>query len=894
MRGFLGGLLGSKKKASQDCLDELIAELCGDGVSSKVWEDVIAFENLEDELESAPKREKLVVCLSTCADNIFALLHLCVDSIGGELAAKAGTFDEAAETRLANSLVILSYLLAATPPGTAQGFQTINPENEKQRREAGNIAFMERLWTVDDSRGRPLGECIADSILKCLFHDGFTVDLPPHDEEGDTRDSIDGVIPALLWAEGVGPEGSNQPAEDGVQSNRVVALQALIALISGGSPSADLEAADSAGASDQLARFLILDTRALRYLCEPQRTVPFRRELFYSLLSVALGYDPHGYGVPYGGYFAGAKQEAFAQLCLQALGLLLQDVQDATFSGGSLCVSQCLLVTRPQEQLFPKKALAENDLPASHFFRELLLSISTEREVSFMMDGVASLLGTVGKERGSYLPSSLRLPPFLPEVLLLVLHLTASRPVIEYACEQEEIANLLEGVLQAACQTPEHVSENALSAVEAAILLNLTAYREVCIELDEDFEGGLPDDLPDFEGSGADLVALAALTQASESIGKCKGSSFHRSIIEMNLATFANLSIFADGFCVEVTSRIFSIFDRCAKAAQVVRGRDGLAIFLPILLEAFNNVLQYKYVPNVNLAYGLMTRHAQFKEMASLISQELEKASRLDPSSDNQQWLMDLQTHLHVITVLLDVTVPMLEAEVSKKDISSSDEAKDLLPRCILGLMPPPHAFQLRSLLPCAFTHFGCEHVLAASVGNGPLAPLWEVEEDSELQDDETQPQAFEVRARRAEDDKKKRHGTARERSSSSRATDRSSSRSRGIRRANGSSSHGDDKLSSPGRQTATVEARAEEPANSSEPSAPARGAVSSSPGMGFQAEAGNPANEAEATKPVVQDKSAGLTDALPEAIKAQLEAAAAAGLDIKSLLQSLQPTEAS
>merc|ERR1711972_470602 len=120
-----------------------------------------------------------------------------------------------------------------------------------------------------------------------------------------------------------------------------------------------------------------------------------------------------------------------------------------------------------------------------------------------------------------------------------------------------------------------------------------------------------------------------------------------------------------------------------------------------------------------------MTRHAQFKEMSSLISQQLGEEAGEDVSSEIQQWWIDFQTHLHVITALLDVTVPMLEAEVSKNDIPSSDEAKDLLPRCILGLMPPPHAFQLRSLLPCAFTHFGCEHVLAASVGNGPLAPLW-------------------------------------------------------------------------------------------------------------------------------------------------------------------------
>lgn len=349
----------------------------------------------------------------------------------------------------------------------------------------------------------------------------------------------------------------------------------------------------------------------------------------------------------------------------------------------------------------------------------------------------------------------------------------------------------------------------------------------------------------------------------------------------MSLATVANLSTFADGFCVEVTSRIFSIFDRSAKAAKITRGTDGLANFLPILLEAFNNVLQYKYVPNVNLAYGLMTRHAQFKEIASVIAQQLEEAG-----SDCQQWLIDMQTPLHVINVLLDVAVPMLEAGVAKNDISTSDEAKDLLPRCILDLMPPPHAFQLRSILPCAFTHFGCEHVLAACVGNGPLAPLWEAdEEDSEAQDE---PQASEARARRADDDHKKRLGSARERSSS-RATDRSSSRPRNVLRANGSSSHGEGRASSPARQAMTVEARAGELASFSEPLLPAANAVPSSPEVRTESEAGIPADKAEAIAPGVADTPAGSAELSAEQIKAQLEAAAAAGLDINALLQSLQ-----
>ena len=60
----------------------------------------------------------------------------------------------------------------------------------------------------------------------------------------------------------------------------------------------------------------------------PKLTPPLAGPLFCQAARAAFrpfcvpvsppGYDPHGFGVPYGGYFAGAKQEAFAHVCLQA------------------------------------------------------------------------------------------------------------------------------------------------------------------------------------------------------------------------------------------------------------------------------------------------------------------------------------------------------------------------------------------------------------------------------------------------------------------------------------------------------------------------------------------------------------------------------------------------
>mmetsp|Transcript_35041 Transcript_35041/g.80672 ORF Transcript_35041/g.80672 Transcript_35041/m.80672 type:complete len:869 (+) Transcript_35041:57-2663(+) len=721
--GFIGG-----KASPGDILEELSSELLGAGVSAQVWERLLALDNLEEVLENQPRRESLVICLTRCPDNFFGLIEQCLDTIESELAKKADDDDDTAYTILPNALFVLSYLLAALPAAVPPGVQ-------EDAAQAASRSFVDRLWQVSEN-SRPCGERIADAAMRALFHDGFTVDYP---DDADVSE-VNGMVPALIWQEGVGPEGSSQPKNSDMQADRVVGLQLLLAFLAAGAPSASVfqenNDEDAAAVNARLSRLVIPDARPLSYLCDARRKVPFRGELFYSLLSVALGYDPHGYGLPYGGYFAGAKQEAFAQLCIQALGLLLQDVRDAAESNGDLSIVPSVVIRRPQELLISQKSIPEEEgALVQNAFREMLASISSQGEVEFMVEGMVTLLGTVSKEKGSYLPSSMRLPSFLAELLVVVLHLTTCPKFVAGLCAEGEIISLIEGVLLAASQAPEHVCEVTLSLIEAAILLNLTSYRDVCVELDEDFDGSLPESIPDFEGTAVDFVALAALVQANDNLSKCKASKVHENIVQMSLFTLANVSTFAEGFCIEVTSRLFSLFERCAKTLHMSRERLGLASQLPIVLEVFNNALQYRYSGNSNLAYGLMTRQAIFRDLMSTVPQvqrQLDLGKEGAGSTETKPWQQQVEVHLHPIAMLLDAVVPMLEAEVEKHEISNSEEAKELLPRCILGLMPPPHAFQMRHLKRCAASHLACEHILAACLGDGPVSPLWEVEEEPE------------------------------------------------------------------------------------------------------------------------------------------------------------------
>jgi len=458
-------------------------------------------------------------------------------------------------------------------------------------------------------------------------------------------------------------------------------------------------------------------------------------------LSVVLGYDPHGYSVPYGGFFSGNKEETFVQLCLQLLALLLQDATDTSTKAVTAWGSW-----RPQEEFGRTAALSSGP----HVFRELLAGITSDREVDFLVTGVVTLLGTVSEERSTYLPKSMKVPPFLSELLVLVFHLVACNRFVTAACKNEDIADLVEGVLQVGAEAPEHMHDDTIALLTWGVLLRLTTHRDACVAFIEDFEGDVPDDLPEVSGSVMDLLIVAAVKQASDYFLTTRVNPIHRCIVEACLCAIANLSPFAEGLATETCFRFFALVERVCKSVQTRRTAQGGAVWLPYLLEALENIMQYQYSSNTHLAYGIMARVKLFRGIDSIVSDlgevvstptpngtggnsprtEVSEAGSSSPLNEERvaQWRKDVKAHLNPLIRLLEVVVPELEAAVEKKDISNPEDAKELLPKSVLGLLPAPPAFTTRTLRYCERTHRACEHCLVACLANGPIAELWDAE----------------------------------------------------------------------------------------------------------------------------------------------------------------------
>merc|ERR1719217_1835399 len=102
---------------------------------------------------------------------------------------------------------------------------------------------------------------------------------------------------ARLWKPGLGPacEEEQPEPDEGTRTNRQMCLSLLLCLLCGEAPAVILTKLDNEEEKDEEkqppvmdlvtpGKGLIKDQRALAYLCDPERPVPFRSELLYSLL----------------------------------------------------------------------------------------------------------------------------------------------------------------------------------------------------------------------------------------------------------------------------------------------------------------------------------------------------------------------------------------------------------------------------------------------------------------------------------------------------------------------------------------------------------------------------------------------------------------------------------
>jgi len=164
---------------------------------------------------------------------------------------------------------------------------------------------------------------------------------------------------------------------------------------------------------------------------------PYAEIVFASLINVVLGYDPIGYGIPYGNVFAADTAKELMESSVQALiilldyGLPIRTVLTGAVPGG------------PANQL-PHVSPTDTDSPGFNVFRRYLSYIESPDELNFIFRGFVRLLNNSHEAQSTYLPYSITRIEIEQELLILLWKCLEENPkFMPYVLKQCDVNELL-------------------------------------------------------------------------------------------------------------------------------------------------------------------------------------------------------------------------------------------------------------------------------------------------------------------------------------------------------------------------------------------------------------------------------------------------------------------
>lgn len=159
----------------------------------------------------------------------------------------------------------------------------------------------------ETQESEPLAVVLVNAVFHLLFLPDFTIEDPNMDFTEDDLNSKE-FKSALMWAPGVGSTEKSVVSSTQFDKNRIDILRVMISSFC----DALYQSPDSYDSCASM--WLEVGTSA---------DAPYAEIVFYSLMNTVLGYDPIGWGVPYGNLVATDTAKLLMETAIQALIILL-------------------------------------------------------------------------------------------------------------------------------------------------------------------------------------------------------------------------------------------------------------------------------------------------------------------------------------------------------------------------------------------------------------------------------------------------------------------------------------------------------------------------------------------------------------------------------------------
>lgn len=449
--------------------------------------------------------------------------------------------------------------------------------------------------------------------------------------------------------------------------------------------------------------------------------------LFYSLLNTILGYDPKSIPVATG--FSEGNHVKLVELSAQVLCVLL----DCGLPGNPDPVQDQKGIPCVEFEVASKGGF--------NIFRTLLARVDTGRELSFIYEGFARLLRNVYEAESTYMGGS-KLGCY-QELLVLFWKFLEENPLfmphILTRCDINEIIVPICFLMYRSRRDPAHIG---LVHICTFVLLKLSGERSFGVSLNRAFKKKLPTDLPLFHGCHTDLLAITLHKLVVNGAYKLVP------LYSCFLTIISNISPYWKSMSLVAAVKLVNLFELFSSPKFLYSGEFAYR-HLALLLEVFNNIIQYQYHGNTHLVYAIVRRKDSFGQLASLnleraqsqchkvygeqttvkrdedappVTIETKGIPTISGDDDNSQvssvagtpfqpnaeWLEELKDSLPMETVtrLLQHLVPVVDDIVANKQgVVDEQHILDVLNEItMVGLLPVPHPIVIRKYQPNQYT----------------------------------------------------------------------------------------------------------------------------------------------------------------------------------------------
>ncbi|CAH0521849.1 unnamed protein product [Peronospora belbahrii] len=568
------------------------------------------------------------------------------------------------------------------------------------------------------------------AIMGLLFLPEFTISIHAYKGYGEERrsatrsgqtttsrnnDDATGlmVFPSLLWHAGVGYPDANVVNSSAYDKNRREVLALLLTCFS----SILYQTAETC--NQWKDRFLEVATA-------PE--CPFVPTLFYSLLNIAISYDPVGWGVPYAGSIVSDDRELLVDLSLQVLLVLLDFGQTTERNLTATSKPQPGSLTPSAKRRSSSAALKISNPVfdgVPNAYRSLLSSLQRPEDFNLIFTGLSRLLNNYHQSMSTLLPNSIKQIKCHQELLVLLWKmLDENTEFLHYVLKKADVNQLVVPLLFLMYEGRQEPAKVGMIHICTFIMLLLSGERDFGVNLNKPFNNHLPLDLPPFSGNHADLLIVC--------LHKIIVSGYEKlnSVYNCFLTIICNITPYCKRLNMVSAVRLLRLFKLFAQPRYLFdnEANHHLVFFL---LEAFDNIIQYQYEGNQQVVYAMIQNKNVFYQLNDLrlppirASSEgkkpvekdtdcTEEGKEQDRAADGEfvptaEWLAAWKKKLPLATSLrlLQHLIPQLEDACRKAGGSLDEDAMLYFLRTttMVGLLPVPHPIVIRKYQINQYTH---------------------------------------------------------------------------------------------------------------------------------------------------------------------------------------------